>query len=189
MANFGVNIDEVWQQTNLIQTNPGPSKHSEYTVPIQKPSNQFKYPPQYNPQVIREGFQNQLDVPVSDPDHMTPPQAYPSPTIQPIHPPQQSSQSSPDISKLKQILSEQMEIIQNDQKEINYFKSLVQTLKRDLSNLEQRRQHELRENKKKRMMKTIWMLLTGLFLIVLLILVVQVLQKVNLLANQPLLMA
>lgn len=188
MANFGVSIDEVWQQTNLIQANPGPSKHSPYTVPVQKQPQQVKFPPQYNPQVIREGFQNNLmpiDVPVADPDHFTPPQALPAPSIQPSHPPQQSS---PDMTKLKQILNEQMDIIQNDQKEINYLKSLINTLKRDLTHAEQKRQQELRENKKKRMMKTVWMLVTGLILIVLLVLAVQITQKLNLLVNQPLLM-
>lgn len=188
MANFGVSIDEVWQQTNLIQPSSGPSKHSPYTVPIQKqPPQQVRYPPQYNPQIIREGFQNnpQIDVPIADPDHFTPPQALPAPTIQPIHPPQQAP---PDLAKLKQILNDQMDVIQNDQKEINYLKTLVNTLKRDLTHAEQKRQNELRENKRKRMIKTIWMLVTGLILIVLLILAVQITQKLNLLVNQPLLM-
>lgn len=182
MANFGVNIDEVWHQASLVQPPSGPSKHSPYTVPVQAPRN-----------VMRESFENQsggqrppqtysaADIPISSQEQMR--------VTAPPHPSQYSPPTPPsEIPRLKEQLTHQIDAVSDCQKEVFYLKALVQTLKRELQESDQRRQNQQRVDKKQKLASLIWMLFVGLFLIATVVILVQVSQKVNQLLSQPLLM-
>lgn len=182
MANFGVNLEEVWQQASLVPSNPAPTKYSPYTVPVQPK---------------REGFGNRTDpgnarrqerefmvpqeIPISGPDY---PNVTAPPPIQSQPPMNQPS----EIPRLKEQLTQQIDAVTDCQKEVLYLKALVQTLKRELVDADQKRQQQQKIDKKRKMINIIWMVCMVLFLIVIVILLVQVTQKVNQLLSQPLLM-
>lgn len=174
MANFGVNLEEVWQQASLIQPQAGPTKHSPYTVPVQPRA------------VVKEGFGNrppqQYDVPISAPD-------YPTVTAPPVHYSEEYRPPPPsEIPRLKEQLTQQIDAVTDCQKEVLYLKNLVQTLKRELVDADQKWQHHQRAEKKRKMTNMIWMVVTILFLIAIVVLLVQMSQKINALASQPLMM-
>jgi CHASE3 domain sensor protein len=75
------------------------------------------------------------------------------------------------------------------QKEVLYLKALVQTLKRELQEADQKRQHQQQVDKKQKLVNLIWMLVVGLFLIAIVIMLAQVSQKVGQLLSQPILIS
>jgi len=178
MANFGVNIDEVWQQASLVQPPAGPTKRSPYTVPVQQPPpSQYYQQQQPPPQHLRESFTGNnvppaLDIPISDGRVVTQP---PTPPLS-------------EIPRLKEQLTQQIDAVTDCQKEVFYLKALVQTLKRELQDADQKRQAQQHEERKKRRARWLWMLFVGVFLVAIVCLLVHLLQKVNQLGTQPLLL-
>ena len=202
MANFGVNIDEVWQQASLVQPPSGPAKRSPYTVPVnsqaqpgtregfdapQKNSGGDKGGGDRGDRGDRGGGQdyhrpnyNTMEIPISGPEQTR--------VTAPPHPSSHSSPPPSDIPRLKEQLMQQIDAVTGCQKEVLYLKSLVQTLKRELQEADQKRQHQQRADKKQKLMGLIWMMFVGLFLIAIVVMLVQVSQKMSQLLSQPLLM-
>ena len=185
MANFGVNLEEVWQQASLTGSiGPStPTKYSPYTVPVQPRREGFgnRTEPGNARRQERE-FMVPQEIPISGPD-------YPNVTAPPPQPQNQPPMNQPsEIPRLKEQLSQQIDAMTGCQKEVLYLKTLVQTLKRELVDADQKRQHQQKTEKKQKMINIIWMVCTVLFLIIIVVLLVQVTQKVNQLLSQPLLM-
>ena len=196
MANFGVNIDEVWQQASLVQPPSGPAKRSPYTVPVNsqaQPSTREGFDaPQKNsgdrgggdrPPRQQDYYRpdyNTMEIPISGPEQTR--------VTAPPHPSSHSSPPPSDIPRLKEQLMQQIDAVTGCQKEVLYLKSLVQMLKRELQEADQKRQHQQRADKKQKLMGLIWMMFVGLFLIAIVVMLVQVSQKMSQLLSQPLLM-
>jgi hypothetical protein len=186
MANFGVNLEEVWQQASLTGSigSTTPTKYSPYTVPVQPKREGFgnRTEPGNVRRQERE-FMVPQEIPISGSDYANvtsppPHQAQPQPPM---------TQPS-EIPRLKEQLTQQIDAVTDCQKEVVYLKALVQALKRELVDADQKRQHQQKMEKKQKMINIIWMVCTVLFLIVIIVLLVQVTQKVNQLLSQPLLM-
>lgn len=187
MANFGVNLEDVWQQASLVAPQSS-SKKSKYTVPVDG--------------IQREGFANggagaqsyvpslhqhqpSFDLPISN----SPPPLNSQPVYHPQHalPVQQQHPQSSEIPKLKEQLTQQIDAVTDCQKEMHYMKALIQTLKKELNDANVRNQQQQKIDKKKKMANILWMVFIGLFLIIIVVLLVQVLQKLNQLMSQPVL--
>ena len=169
MANLGVNLNEVWQQPSILQER-APVKHSRYTVPID-PN-----------QMVREGFESSRNAP---PYQNMPVAEGGLPISQPPSSPPTSYQSS-EIPQLKEQLTQQIDAMTGCQKEVNYLKALVHTLKSELQESVQRIQYHQKLEKKRKTADLIWMAVVGIFLIIIVILLAQMMQKVNRLLSQPL---
>lgn len=187
MANFGVSIDEVWQQSTLVPAK-APSKKSPYTVPVEP-----RQRPALNIPVVyeqREGFQagsRGQDDPYSvapQQQQQPPPPPQPLPTLFTRSPAPEPPAESPN---LKEQLNQQIDAFNDCQKDVHYLKSLVQTLKRELQEHEARRHHYLQVEKRNRRWNVIWMVLVIVFFIVVVALLVQMSQRLNHLLTQPLL--
>lgn len=190
MANFGVNIEEVWEQASLVPPPAGPSKRSPYTVRVNPNA----------PPNTREGFDNpqrgsgekgppsQQDYYRPDYNTMDIPISVPEQTRITAPPPHPSSPPS-EIPRLKEQLTQQIDAVTGCQKEVLYLKALVQTLKRELQEADQKRQHQQQVDKKQKLVNLIWMLVVGLFLIAIVIMLAQVSQKVGQLLSQPILIS
>lgn len=185
MANFGVNLEEVWQQASLTSPNgpSAPTKYSPYTVPVQPRREGFGN--RTEPGNVRRQERDLMvpqEIPISGPDYSnvtSPPPPQPQP-----HPPM--NQPS-EIPRLKEQLIQQIDAVTDCQKEVLYLKALVQTLKRELVDADQKRQQQQKMEKKQKMINIIWIVGTILFLIIIVVLLVQVTQKINQLLSQPLL--
>jgi hypothetical protein len=188
MANFGVNLEDVWQQASLVAPPSSSSKKSKYTVPVDG--------------IQREGFANggAGAQPYASPSHQHQPSfdlpISHSPPInsQPVYHPQhalpvqqQQQPQSSEIPKLKEQLTQQIDAVTDCQKEMHYMKALIQTLKKELNDANVRNQQQQKIDKKKKMANILWMVFIGLFLIIIVVLLVQVLQKLNQLMSQPVL--
>ena len=176
MANFGVNLEEVWHMNTLLPPTPSTSKRSKYEVEVGKEGNSNtndNVQPVYQPSlVIRDNF-----IPISTQ------QVPPRKLIETMEV-QNTNSSEPIPSSQSKPQPPGPDYISEYKKEIHYLKSLVQHLKKELH---QKQQTHQSTDKKKSMRNILAFVFIAVFLIIIVIVLLQITQKLNRLLSQPLL--
>lgn len=192
-STLGVDIDSVWQQGSLMAQPPPAPKKSKYDVPIldarqrqqmmEQFSNNQVNPQQYQEQQAFQHYQHQqpyssqvASVPISVPEH--PQMMIPAQTHAPVN--------LSEIPYLKEQLSNQSNTVSDCQKDMAYMKAVIQQLKRELYESRYSAKNGNKDEKRRRWGKFLWMIGVLIALIGLLIMVVQIHQKVNRLLSHPL---
>jgi hypothetical protein len=175
MANFGVNLEEVWHMNTLLPPTPSTSKRSKYEVEVGKEgtiNTNDNVQPVYQPSlVLRDNF-----IPISTQ------QVPPRKLIETME--VQNTNNSEPIPSSQSKPQPNIDFISEYKKEIHYLRSLVQNLKKELH---QKQQTHQSTDKKKSMRNVLAFVFIAVFLIIIIIILSQITQKLNRLLSQPLL--
>jgi hypothetical protein len=209
MSNFGVNIEDVWHQGSLLPPQQVAPKRSKYTVPFDdnrrngsnnsnNSNNRSNSGDNYA--VDRNGVWSEknttqdhvpvsiaADIPISIPQQpIQSAQQYLVETMnnQINNTPVQSSQSSQPSQPSQ---PQDSDVVKNYmiqyQQEIQYLRSMLQHMKKELHESQERNQH-LQKRKKTEL---IWgFILLVIFLIIVVVLLSQIMMKLNRIIAQPL---
>ena len=180
MANFGVNLEEVWHMSSLLPPQQTTSKHSKYEVDVgRNNSDQQQHHQQqqhsYQPTaVVRDDF-----IPISNPQ--VPPRRLVETMEVPI--PSGGGNINGNGPQGPQGPQPLPDFVIEYQKEIQYLRSLVSALKKELT---QKQQKDHAAEKKKQLRDMLIMIGFAILLIIIIVLLSQVIQKMNRIISQPL---
>lgn len=172
MTSMGVNLEDVWQQGSLISAQPAPTKRSKYTIPVPVEHFEGQGPSQRPPQQQPQYFRPDEPIPISE---------------QPLREVQPGPTTNSEIPQLREQLNLHIDAVNTCQKDMQYMKTLVMQLKRELNDARVQLQVHQKTEKRKRTIKMLWMGFIGLILLAVAFGVIHMTKKLNLLISQPML--
>ena len=192
MANFGVNLEEVWHMSSLLPPQQTTSKHSKYEVDVgsrgggdsRSVGRGGEYGGGNQPNttyqptaVIPDSF-----IPISNPQ-ASPPRRLVE-TMENQGQPGGGGQQQQQQPNGNQGPPPLPDFIIEYQKEIQYLRSLATTLKKELT---QKQQKDQAAEKKKQLKNMLILIGFAILLIIIIVLLSQVIQKMNRIISQPML--
>ena len=197
MANFGVNLEEVWHMSSLLPPQQTTSKHSKYEVDVGSRGGDNNNNNNNSRSVNRGGEygsghqQNTYQPTAVIPDSFIPisnPQVPPRRLVEtmdmPSPPGNNNNGQSPPAAPGQAGPPPLPDFVIEYQKEIQYLRALATTLKKELS---QKQQKDQAADRKKQLKNMFLIIGFAILLIIIIILLSQVIQKMNRLISQPML--